>query len=377
MELFEFGEYWDTYTYLLILFTGFVICILSKRGAITMTGIKVNAFRGSTEINIWYILLFALFVILYTFKDVSFGADSDFYVKNFQASTEFHNYYNAGLEPLFKLFTYLVRRISNNYTVYFFFAALIVASGYVHFIKTFWHQDCEFLFIILIAVQFFYDMNIMRAGIGGAFILHSFCCLKNNKIGKAIFLTIIGICFQLTFIVNLPFLACYFLLKNRKKLSRTKVLTLFLLVSAATLSASYFSQLIISSTRYAAYSTMMKPTVLGNWNLILSALLALVILSKTTVSDIRLNISIIGSLFSAILIIPVLVLGAYRLPFYFYMLRIFLWGYVFENQKIVKMNPAFRKCLALLLVVFYSLFVISRRSSDYGFAYSFVELFSR
>ena len=120
-----------------------------------------------------------------------------------------------------------------------------------------------------------------------------------------------------------------------------------------------------------------KPTLLGNWNLILSALLALVILSKTTVSDIRLNISIIGSLFSAILIIPVLVLGAYRLPFYFYMLRIFLWGYVFENQKIVKMNPAFRKCLALLLVVFYSLFVISRRSSDYGFAYSFVELFSR
>lgn len=376
MQLFEFGEYWNTGTFILILLTG---CAMSFLAAQATTGPVVLQLGKSIAVrkeNLCYGAIFLLLVFLYTFKDITFGADSGLYVQAFQASTVLLHRHNSHWEPLFNLLCYVVRLFTDNYTVFFFVSGLIVASGYVKFVKTFWREDCDFLFIVLLAQQFFYDMNIMRSGIGGAFILLSFCYLKDNQIKKALIASAIATLFQYTLVVNFGVVILYVLSVRNGKIFRKMLVRYELLALVSAIVTCFLVRVVIANTRYSYYLTEMQPTIIGNWSVFLSVAVTAVTLILAPKDDFRLNVAVVAAMFSLIMVVPVLMLGAYRLTIYYYVPRLFVWGYS-SKQLVSKsgINPRLHKALVIGAVLFFALFTISRRSVTPGFAYKLVDLF--
>lgn len=376
MSVFEFGEYWDTGTFLLILVVGILICYWIWQANICSRTMVIRKTGGDIHINQYYVMIFLLLLFIYTFKDISFGADTDYYVKTFLASTDYHNDWNQGLEPLYIGFNYIVRKFTSNYTVYFFVAGVFIVSGYIKFIKCFWEKDCESLFAILIATQFFYDMNIMRSAMACTFLMYSFCALKEQYIKKAFLYTVMGVFFQTTVIVNIPFLLFYWVIRKNDKIRIMKVIFIFSLALVGTTIVTVIARMLFVGTRYEYYFSDggMQPTLLGNWPIILTGILAIFVLGYRKKNSEKIDIIILAALFSALLIVPVIILGAYRLTMYYYMPRLVLWGYVFKNYIANDAgNKRIKKGIAFAIVLFYALYVISRRSSTYGFAYSLVE----
>lgn len=376
MQLFEFGEYWNTGTFILILLTGCTMSFLAAQATKGPKFLRIGRNVVLRKEQTCYSLIFAVLVFLYTFKDISFGADSGLYIQAFQASTTFLHQYNSGWEPLFNLLCFLVRQLTDNYTVFFFFSGLIIAGGYVKFIKTFWRKDCDFLFLILLAQQFFYDMNIMRSGIGGAFVLLSFCYLKDNQIKKAMLASVVATLFQYTLIVNFGVIILYALLVRNGILSKKLMVQYTLLALVGAVILCFVARVVISNTRYSHYLTEIHPTILGNWSVFLSVAVAVGTLILAPKSDSRLNVTVVAALFSLIMVVPVLLLGAYRLTIYYYVPRLFVWGYS-SKQIIGKrgIHPHLHKALVIGAVLFFALFTISRRSVTPGFAYKLVDLF--
>lgn len=382
-RVFEFGEYWDLSTFFLIMIVGVVICFFHYRGtAADNRNSATSVYFGKKKLvkpNIWYILMFFLLLFLYTFKSMDYGADSGTYVSAFLISTSMFNELNEGWELLFILFNFLIRKITDNYTVYFFFAGVIVAYGYVQYIREFWTGTEDSLFLILISVSFFYDLNIMRSGIGGSFLLISLCHLKKDNFGKAIIFSIVAFLFQYTLIVHFFFLIFYYIVnkpnQNSYQISVIRAMTYEILGFILVIGSTYVLKSLLAGTRYAYYYDAMSPTILGNWTIILSAVLAIVALNRR-VEDKRISIAIMAALYSFLLIPPVVIIGAYRLTQYHFSIRILLWGWLFSDiLRKDSSNLIFRKIIIITMIVFYAVFYLGRRSLSPGFAYYLVDLF--
>lgn len=377
MQIFRFGEYWSTDTFFIVLTVGFVASFLAAKGC-RQKKYVLSIGKHKLTFNVYYFMLYLLLLFLYTFKSISYGADTDFYVKTFLDSTQFNNSLNVGLEPLFKLFNYCVRKITDSYIGYFFFSGLFVAAGYTVFIKEFFKEDCNRIFVALISVQFFYDMNIMRSGIGGTFLLLSLCLLKNKQIKKAIIVSGIGALFQVTLIVNIPCIILYYVLSRNNTIKFGRAVGFFILAFIGITVVSWGSINVLMGTRYSYYLTTndMNATVLGNWNVILSGFLAWLILYNRKEINPKIDVAITSCLMSVLLIVPVVLLGAYRLTMYFYLPRLVLWGYAFNRYIANTLESKIAKnMIAVFIVVFYTLFVLSRRSFTYGYVFSLTDFF--
>lgn len=381
--VFEFGEYWDLNTFFLIMLVGVAICFFHYKGTIVdnrnnATSIYLGKIK-LVKTNIWYALMFFLLLFLYTFKSMKYGADSGTYVTAFRLATSMFNELNKGWEPLFILFNFLIRKITDNYTVYFFFAGVIVAYGYVRYIREFWTGKEDSLFLILISISFFYDLNIMRSGIGCSFLLISLCHLKNDNFGKAVVLSIVALLFQYTLIVHFFFLVFYWVVNRRdqnlNQISINRAIIYEILGFILVLGATYILKRLLVGTRYAYYFNTMTPTILGNWSIILSFMLAIIVLCRK-VEDKRINIAMMAALYSFLLIPPVIIIGAYRLTQYHFPIRILLWGWLsVDILKKDSINLIFRKIIIIAMIVFYAVFYLGRRSLNPGFAYHLVDLF--
>jgi hypothetical protein len=99
------------------------------------------------------------------------------------------------------------------------------------------------------------------------------------------------------------------------------------------------------------------------------------VLSKTVKNNPRIGIVELTALFSVILLVPQMLLGAYRLSMYYLLPRLMLWGY--SSKRYIAGSAGhslLRKVLIIIAVVFYALFMMSRRSANPGFKFSFVDL---
>ena len=166
MRLFIFGDYWHLGTFFIVFLIGFAFYSLGKIGAVK---------KNSSS----YFLLFLILLFFYTFRDITHGADTGTYAMAFQKATALTNEYNAGFEPLFRLYTFIIRLFTNKYNVYFLITGVLICGAYVYFIKTFWSGRMGYVFLFLLAVEFFYDINIMRSAIAGSLFLIAFSFLSS------------------------------------------------------------------------------------------------------------------------------------------------------------------------------------------------------
>lgn len=381
-QLFEFGEYWKTSTMIMFLFIGIIVCLLGKMGAKKRKGNNLVQWAGiysnvkHIRINWPYILMFLLLLFVFTFRSENTGADTIEYVKIFKASTqlvEFNNLLDTFnyYEPLFLLVNYLVRLITENYTVYFFVCGCIISYSYVRFIYTFWDAKKNHLFLVIFAAAFHYDLNVLRSALATSFVLLSLCSIYEKRYFKSVMLIMIGILFHYTAIINIPLPIFYYLIEKKEKISKKKTVVLLfigmliLFVIVPKLSG------ILSFTRYQSYlGNMNTVNILGLWNIIATIGLAILMFHSKKIKTRRGNCLVVFALYNIVPLILNINLGMYRVTGFYLMPRISLWDEKISEYK--GSNRLIVNGISLILVLIILLFKMSRYSSNPGFAYEFV-----
>lgn len=356
MQIFKFGEYWDISTFLLTVLLGIGLCLFGRLGAI----------KGK---KIYYFIIYGLLLFVYTFRGITHGADTGTYVASFQDSLVFNNTYNAGYEPLFKIVTFLIRHITDNYNIYFLLSGVLICSAYLLFIKTFWSKESGFSCIFLISIEFMYDMNIMRYAFAHSIFLIILCLLAKGKSASPIVLSLISILFHYTSIFTFLFVLVYLFFRkanNKQRISLFIVLIVFIVLM------SIFAKIVLAGTRYAFYFESVNPTIIGSWKQIFFGLCAIIMMIGGFLKTEKSKVVIASGLFGLSLIPFVLINGAYRVPYFFLMPGFYLFQLTIDRA-FGKRNRLLYVLVSFAFIVFYYLFDLSRRSQDYGFKFEFVE----
>lgn len=379
--IFDFGPYWDTGTFVLFLAIGISVVSLCRAGARVNAkrNIKLKKEQTYNPINIYYVLAFFILWFFYTFKSEYVGTDTSTYLQYFrnaaQLKIDIQRIYTFNqIEPLYILFTKLIRQVTENYTVYFAAIGGIIAFGYIKFIRSFWNSKSDYIFLIPFIVSYQNSMSGVRNAIGISFILMSLCALKNNKYIKAIVLTIIGTLFHYTISINLFVIMYYLLFVNRNRINKSKVVLLSTAIVALTIAFMSNLKTFLAGTKYGYYFEIGGGTVIGNWYVIFGILLAVYALFKYTPKQSKDSVNIFVTLSNLMVLLIVLKTGAYRLPYYYAFSRMNVWSYVTEklNERQHGIDKLILKTFAFIFVVFYLLFRMSRGSSNPGFEYNFV-----
>lgn len=376
--IFEFGSYWKTSTFFIMLAIGITVVLFARAGA--RYNYKKKNINGTNDnpINIYYILAFVILWFFYTFKDVTVGADTNIYLQDFfNAEYLTIDYYRMltfhQIEPLYVLLIKFIKLFTNSTVIYFGVIGGIIAYGYMQFIRNFWTAKSNFIFLIPFIVSYQNSMSGVRNALGITFILLSICALKKNMYFKATLLTIIGSLFHYTIIVNLFVIIYYLIFENRKKISKSKIIISTTFITIFCMFFISYLNNYLSGTKYVYYSDS-GGTLVGNWYVILGILLAIYSVFKLKIKDKNEQINILIALSNSIILVVVLGTGAYRLTYYYAFSRMYVWSYI-SREIYYGQHISIRfviKIICFAFILFYLLFRMSRNSGNPGFEYNLI-----
>ena len=386
MALFEFGEYWDTPTFLLLLAIAVVVAFLCRAGVKQKSPLAIEVVPDCRVVLPRTGLFFAGLVLafFYGFRSINVGADTETYVQWFLDSVRFvpeplQNYLLLRVtEPLYTVFTFLCRQLTENYTVYFCIIGVFLAYSIVRFVSDFYGKDSDVsgvLFLLAFVSSFRYCLSALRFAISMGWVLLSLCALAKRKYGKAVLLTIVSFFFHYTSIVNLVFIFYMLVLEWYEK-KRIKPSWMFLITGAgiaATVMAVKVMAALLSDSKYQSYLDS-GGNILGYWSLLLSVAVSVAVLIVIRPTETPAKITALVCIFNFVLMIAALLSGAYRLTSYYAIARLHIWDYALTQLKkrVPVHHHPFYNIAAVLGVLFLLLFTLGRNSATMGFAYEFV-----
>lgn len=386
MAILEFGEYWDTPTFFLLLGISVMVVFFCNAGLRQKQRLSLELFpyHKVTLPPLMLVLAGGILFFFYGFRSINVGADTETYVQWFLDLVRFvpeplENYLLLRVtEPLYTVFTFLCRQLTDNYTVYFCIIGVFLAYSIIRFINDFYGESSDvssMLFLLGFVASFRYCWSALRFALSMGWVLLSLCALSKRKYAKAILLTVVSFFFHYTSIVNLVFIFYMIVLEWYEK-KRIKPAWMFLVTAAgiaATVVAVSVLASLLSDSKYQSYLGI-GGNILGYWALILSVVVSVAVLVVIRPTETPAKITAILCVFNFVLMIAALLSGAYRLTYYYAIARLHIWDYAFTQLK--KRVPAhhhpFYKIAAVLGVVFFLLFNLGRNSSSTNFAYEFV-----
>lgn len=382
-SIFPITENWSWLTFFLYLIVSLLTVSMCKRGIKYKESQNHNeAVRGRKSIDsiICFIVAWALLVLLATLRDDTVGTDMKNYIPYFLSKTsvdfdwkDFFSFHQR--EPAFQYYIYLLRSFTSNYTVLYFYTYSLVAFSYIYYIFSTWTSSNSFIFLHIFIFYYYSNMSGMRSAMGSAFIILSFVALYHRSYLKAFVLTVIGILFHYTMIFNIYIILAHWILSERK-LKEKKSLWIALIISTIAFAnvGLYFLQAVISETKYDYYSVDSSETsLLGSMFFVVLGAFCIYYYKSIIHKDFITvtNMIICMAMLAAY---PLLfVTGAYRVPYYYILPRLFIWSSIVDETK--KRFPS-RAYLLLdisivCIVIIYLLLKFTKSSLDGGFIYHF------
>ncbi len=149
---------------------------------------SLNNTSKSKDYFQFFVLL--LLVTLVSFRNLSVGADTVNYKNIFELIT-FDNLKSINIEIGFKVYTLLIKLVTNNYRIFFIITAFITFYGFLKFIKE--NSFIPWLSIlVLIALFFLPSMNLMRQWLSMSIGINSFTLLRKKRYIFGIFVILIA-----------------------------------------------------------------------------------------------------------------------------------------------------------------------------------------
>lgn len=373
-RLFPMSQDWSWVTFILYFLVAVSVTALCKSGAEAET-----IGMSKLDINFRYFSAYLILVLLATLRSEYVGSDTANYVNYFENATKFNFDWNRFLtfkqmEPGFKYYLYLIRQITDNYTVYFFITYSIVAYGYIAFIKYFFKDTTNYIFLQIFIFFYVSNMSGTRSALGTFFLIFSFILLDKKKHLKAIVLTLIACSFHYTMMFNLFVIIAHWILTKKTFLPK-RIFWILALIVAVVFSSygAFFIKGIFAATKYDYYSSVSSEelSLLGSVFYLFYFIICIGFYDKL----IKEKQSLLIITLSLMATYPLLfITGAYRIPNYYVLPRLLIWckasDYLIEEQE--GRNMVFLVELILeVIVVLYMLFRFTRSAEDGGFQYQF------
>lgn len=384
-SLFPITEFWSWRTFILYIFVSFVVCKCCKSGAKWKQIENINQTNSSRYIknsNLYYAMAFLVLVLLGTLRTVDVGSDTHVYIGYFDNVDTFSFQFSKLLsfnqmEPLFQIYLKLIHRICNNYTFLFGVNSILVSYAYISYIKEFFDHKSDYTFLQIFIFYFVSNMSGMRAALATVFLLISYKKLANGKNIQALIFTLFACGFHYTMIFNLYVIIMTVLFKSEELRKRKWLWIASLCITMGlAMTSTYLLRGLFATTKYSYYTEKLEDqSLLGSLFFVLFAIFAFYVykyfMNSDEYSPKFKNIFLISLAF--LITYPVIfVTGAYRIPNYYIMPRLTVWGEMkLYFQSKMKQKEIFH-IFVQIVVILYLLFRFTRSSVDGGFIYHWI-----
>lgn len=385
-SLFPISDNWSWGTYLFYVIAAGLVSYLCYKGAVFRTNVKGFNGKGDFYISkssVFYFIAFAILVLLATLRTSEVGSDTEVYVSYFKNAYTLDFQWNQlfhfqQMEPLFQLYLFILRKITDSYTIYFFVTYSFVAGAYIKFISNYFNKQSDYFFLQLFIFFYTSNMSGTRAAIGTAILLYSYIYISKKQYGIACFLTLLACGFHYTMLFNFYVIVMTYLM-NTSLLKRKKWIWIFSL--AVTVLIAYFGvyqlKAILATTKYNYYSSISinELSFLGSMIYVIYGVLCFCyyryLSSSRQESSSMLNVTI-----AFLLAYPVIfVTAAYRIPNYYAMPRMVCWSEICVETKrrlSTRSGRVMFNIVIELVVVLYLLLRFTRLALDGNFAYKMI-----
>ena len=332
-----------------------------------------------------------VFVILAAFRNTKVGADTAAYI---------HFFYNMKIrkiiwyrvislqytEPLYYMFTVLIRKICKSYLPYFIIIYSTILFGFYCFLLHAYEELAKssqnqhtpilcFLPIILVSGYYLHSWNVMRNWLAISITMIAFIYLIRKKNGSAILLILVATLFHYSAIV---FIAIWIAFKlDREGLILTKPIYMVIIGLSGFL-VFYFGvneiNDLLSTTKYVSYADRVS-----NIRSVLTSLIVCIAvivyagdikeqgpIAKACTMLVPIEIALLGAG----------LVGASRVSYYFSIPNCYLISLVYQRVPIKSENSLLRFLIRILIIMFV-LVVFFNNMKHYAessmlFPYSFV-----
>lgn len=381
-DIFPYSTSWNWSTFCLYIFVGISVSALCKKGAVYDNKEYSNGeLYKKRSGRVYYFFAFLLLVLLATLRTEYVGADTRLYVDLFRQATVFDYDWSKLFsltqnEPGFLYYIYTIRKITDNYTIYFLITYSFVAWAYVNYIKNHFDKNSDYVFLQIFIFYYVSNMSGARSALATACILFSLTMMKNRRVLKAILLTCIAFLLHYTTIVNLFVLFMVWIFKDFK-LKKKRWLWVILIIGSIFVSyvAAYKFKALFVGTKYNYYSSVdiENLSLKGSIFFIAFVVLCIIYYKKMMINAKIKNfifVPLIASMALAILYPIIYITGAYRIPNYYALPRLVVLSEII-NIITLKMRTNLSKYILFkytlqIFVIMYLLFKFAR-SASYGY----------
>ena len=395
-KLFPIGENWSWGTFFLYLVVSMCVTGLCKKGAKhralhtdgSFINIQVTKNRSfGSKLNGYYYVAIFFLVLLATLRTDQVGSDTLYYVSWFSSANAVSFDWSKLLnfnqqEPAYQLYSVFIRSFTDNYTVFFFITFSFVAWAYIRFIAYFFDNHSDYTFLQLFIFFYVSNMSGIRAACGTVFLLLAYIALDEKKYSKTIILTLVAALFHYTMLFNLYAIFMTWFMRT-KALRKKKALWVLMVVATIILSNTsvYLLKGLFVSTKYDYYSSISIEdlSLLGSIFIIIYGILCAVYY-KRFISKYSIKPKGESNFFSSVALLisyPLLyVIGAYRIPNYYALPRLYVWNeitnFVGDDFKNKGKHQIVFKVVVQVIVWLYLLFRFTRSAENGYFIYQWI-----
>lgn len=384
-SLFPITDNWSWLSFLLYSSIGIAVVLLCKKGA------KRESLKNKSEkkhskshfqVDSAYIIAIIMLTALATFRSSSVGTDTPGYIQQFYYMQSFSFDWSRlwafhQTEPGYLALIYLVRLLSDNYHLLFLIIYCALSSAYIAFIRHFYKENDNYVFLVLFIFYYTSNMSGMRAACGTIFLLFSFILLDKRRHLPAVILTIIASLFHYSMIYNfyIVFIHWFFDRTSFKKRKWIWILGIIMSIIVANIGVATLVS-IFSETKYSFYTSKVNDSILGSVVFVVFGLLAFLSYGTIQRTGEKLSVLIISLAF--LVTYPMIfATNAYRIPNYYILPRLVIWdNSVSLVSRFIKPDSrVFFKIILTCVVFLYLFFRFVKGSVDGGFIFQFEGFF--
>ena len=294
------------------------------------------------------LLVISLLTCFAVIREVSYGVggtDAITYVRDFlNMRKSLANYIDfekvlslQQREPLYYLFGWSVRRVTDNYKVYFFLWHFFIVTGFVYAAAKSYKKDSwgvgSVLPLMLLFAGYIHSFNVMRNWLAIAIAMIGLSFLRRENLKYYFLFLFMAVCIHYsTIVLTLPFLMS----KLFKRLDNIKIpLAIFIVVGNMLIYSyiSFFSS-IFAETKFSSYMEV-QSSWFGYLPILLIAVVGLIFYDDLIKMEPSNKFVLWGVALNATMFIAYVKIGAYRINDCFVIFRVWLLielGRLFYNR---------------------------------------------
>ena len=294
------------------------------------------------------LLVISLLTCFAVIREVSYGVggtDAITYVRDFlNMRKSLANYIDfekvlslQQREPLYYLFGWSVRRVTDNYKVYFFLWHFFIVTGFVYAAVKSYKKDSwgvgSVLPLMLLFAGYIHSFNVMRNWLAIAIAMIGLSFLRRENLKYYFLFLFMAVCIHYsTIVLTLPFLMS----KLFKRLDNIKIpLAIFIVVGNMLIYSyiSFFSS-VFAETKFSSYMEV-QSSWFGYLPILLIAVVGLIFYDDLIKMEPSNKFVLWGVALNATMFIAYVKIGAYRINDCFVIFRVWLLielGRLFYNR---------------------------------------------